>query len=637
MTGAEGRSRSLSRRSLLVALIPSVSIVVALASLFVVTTSKNDAARGVAHSDRVELGATRTLSLLVDAETGVRGYGATGSPRFLEPYDQAVRQLPGTLSALRAAIEQDPPQRTRVATLSRLSESLLHELDALRRSIADEPTSAPNILNLTTRQKATMDRIRAVVTDIDGAERVERSDRERRAATLDRVAVAVTVAGGAVGILGGLVVAWAMSRSESERLQAERQRAAQALLDSEQGREHSEIVFRSSAAGIATIGLDGRCTSINPVGAEILGYDVEDLIDRDLHALVHHRRPDGRAYPAEECAVRGAMWRDARVDVDDEVIWRRDGERVPVAYSAASLRTNGVVSGVVVTFADISDRRGPTMVDERSAELRAAIANAEFVLHYQPKVEVATGNLLGVEALVRWQHPSRGLVFPDEFIALAEETGHIEALTDWLVDEAVQQQARWKADGLDLSVAVNLSVRSLADAGFPDRVSATCRRHGVTADRLELEVTESAVMANPDQSVAVLDQLVQLGHCISIDDFGTGFSSLAYLRNLPVTTVKIDKSFVMSLPDSNEDAHIVRGTIDLVHGLGKKVVAEGVESIDALNFLLLVGCDAAQGYYWSRPVPADALIAWADQHGPGARFDPAGVLPVRRPADEESR
>jgi EAL domain-containing protein (putative c-di-GMP-specific phosphodiesterase class I) len=161
---------------------------------------------------------------------------------------------------------------------------------------------------------------------------------------------------------------------------------------------------------------------------------------------------------------------------------------------------------------------------------------------------------------------------------------------------------------------VNLSVDSLTDRGFPDRVEGLCRRHGVSPGALELEVTESGVMAEPKLAILVLEALAAKGFALSIDDFGTGFSSLAYLRNLPVSLVKVDKSFVTDLPRSDPDAHIVRGIIDLVHGLGKTVVAEGVETPDGLAFLLRVGCDVGQGYHWSRPLPAPDLTLWLQDY-----------------------
>jgi EAL domain-containing protein (putative c-di-GMP-specific phosphodiesterase class I) len=266
-------------------------------------------------------------------------------------------------------------------------------------------------------------------------------------------------------------------------------------------------------------------------------------------------------------------------------------------------------------------RCGPRMeaqvqgdLEVESGELRNAIAAGHMVVYYQPKVGLFTGQALGVEALVRWQHPERGLVFPDDFIPAAERSGAMTELTDFVLDQAAGQYARWQANGIDLPVAVNLSASSLVDAALPDKITAVCDRHGISHRGLDLEITETSVMADPKVAIAVLSVLAERGFVMAIDDFGTGFSSLAYLAQLPVSVVKIDKSFVLDVVENNADAHIVRGIIELVHGLGKYVVAEGVESQDALNLLLLMGCDQGQGYHWSRPVPAEELTAWVTKH-----------------------
>lgn len=262
---------------------------------------------------------------------------------------------------------------------------------------------------------------------------------------------------------------------------------------------------------------------------------------------------------------------------------------------------------------------------DEAGELRHAIVAGQLVVYYQPKVELATGRVVGVEGLVRWQHPERGLVFPDDFVPLAEHSGTMADLNAFVLDEAARQHARWESIGLDLPVAVNLSPDSLLDAALPDKIAAVCDRHGIARRGIEVEITESSLITDPAAATAVLEALVNKGFVIAIDDFGTGFSSLSYLRDLPVSVVKVDKSFVLEIVNSDADARIVRGTIELARGLGKQVVAEGVETRDALNLLLLMGCEQGQGYHWSRPVPPDELTAWVLNHkvledgeGPGA-------------------
>jgi EAL domain-containing protein (putative c-di-GMP-specific phosphodiesterase class I) len=243
-------------------------------------------------------------------------------------------------------------------------------------------------------------------------------------------------------------------------------------------------------------------------------------------------------------------------------------------------------------------------------ELRRGIGAGELVMHYQPKADLATGAVCGVEALVRWQHPVRGLVPPDQFIPLAESAGLMPALTSSVLDQALRQCRTWRDAGLGLTVAVNLSVRSLHDLGFPDEVARLLATWAVPASALELEITETAIMAEPARAMNVLTALSHMGISLAIDDFGTGYSSLAYLKRLPVDTIKIDRSFVKDMTEDEEDGVIVRSTIDLGRNLGLQVVAEGVESEATWQRLRTEGCHLAQGYYLGRPLPADELTAW---------------------------
>jgi diguanylate cyclase (GGDEF)-like protein/PAS domain S-box-containing protein len=243
-------------------------------------------------------------------------------------------------------------------------------------------------------------------------------------------------------------------------------------------------------------------------------------------------------------------------------------------------------------------------------ELRRAIEADQLFLNYQPKVDVKTRSIVGAEALLRWRHPRRGLVPPGEFIPLAEQARVIKPLTWWVLGEAVKQCRAWEKDGPALEVAVNLSARSLHDPRLLERVTDLLSTHEVPPRRLQLEVTESAVMTDPDRAVEILGRLGALGVGVSIDDYGTGYSSLAYLRRLPVSEIKIDKSFVIGMSDDGQDRAIVRSTSELGHELGFRVVAEGVENERAFELLRAYGCDLAQGYYIARPMSADDLVAW---------------------------
>lgn len=234
------------------------------------------------------------------------------------------------------------------------------------------------------------------------------------------------------------------------------------------------------------------------------------------------------------------------------------------------------------------------------ATLPEALAAGQFALHYQPKLDLGSGSCAHAEALVRWIHPRFGFIPPDEFIQVIEQSGNISRLTSWIVDEAVRQARCWQDGGMAIHLSINLSTLDLLDRELPARFAAALARHGVDADAITLEVTESAVMRDPERARAMLSELRSTGLRLSIDDFGTGHSSLAQLKRLPVHELKIDKSFVLGLGPGTDDAAIVRSTIDLAHTLGLRVVAEGVETEASLTLLRELGCDVAQGYFISR-------------------------------------
>jgi diguanylate cyclase (GGDEF)-like protein/PAS domain S-box-containing protein len=239
-------------------------------------------------------------------------------------------------------------------------------------------------------------------------------------------------------------------------------------------------------------------------------------------------------------------------------------------------------------------------------DLGHCVTREELVLHYQPKIELASGRITGVEALVRWQHPTHGLLAPDRFMPEVERTHLIAPFTRWVLDAALRQQHMWREQGFDLTMAVNVSARSLRGAStLPETVAELTKRWHTAPGRLTLELTESALIG--EAAPAVLNLLHEMGELLSIDDFGTGYSSLAYLQRLPVNEIKIDRSFVTRLASVEDDAIIVRSTIELAHNLGLRVVAEGVEDHDVAEILVSYGCDDAQGYHYGRATAADAL------------------------------
>jgi EAL domain-containing protein (putative c-di-GMP-specific phosphodiesterase class I) len=246
-------------------------------------------------------------------------------------------------------------------------------------------------------------------------------------------------------------------------------------------------------------------------------------------------------------------------------------------------------------------------------ELRQAIEGNQLFLHYQPIVEFRSNLIIGIEALVRWQHPEHGFIPPDQFIGPAEQTGLIGPLTKFVLQEAATQCRMWREAGLSLRMSVNLSARNLQDHQFPDQVAEIINTCGIQPACLEFEITESAIMMNQASAIAILTRFKTMGIELAIDDFGTGYTSLGQLKKLPVQTIKIDKSFVLGMLAHDNDHAIVRSIIDLGHDLGLKVVAEGVENQAIWEQLAILGCDIAQGYHIGRPMLPGDLMKWSAQ------------------------
>jgi diguanylate cyclase (GGDEF)-like protein len=295
---------------------------------------------------------------------------------------------------------------------------------------------------------------------------------------------------------------------------------------------------------------------------------------------------------------------------------------VEASIGAAIFPTHGRDAASLIRRADIAmyaakDRRaGVAVYDPESdpndaerlalgAELGRAIANEELVLFYQPKISLSSGRIIGVETLVRWQHPHRGLLPPGEFMPFAERTGLIRPLSRYVLERAIRQCSVWQTAAIDIHVAVNLTPHDLVDAELPTEVAKLLAEAGLPAERLELEITESSIMRDPFRVRQVLLRLSEIGVRIAIDDFGTGYSSLGYLKHLPVDELKIDRSFVISM--AKDDGTVVRSTIDLARNLGLAVVAEGVETAETLERLKELGCDGAQGYFMGYPASAEEL------------------------------
>ncbi|WNB74200.1 putative bifunctional diguanylate cyclase/phosphodiesterase [Methylomonas koyamae] len=260
------------------------------------------------------------------------------------------------------------------------------------------------------------------------------------------------------------------------------------------------------------------------------------------------------------------------------------------------------------SYDDHSPRRLTLM-----SELRQAIEKEQLMIYYQPKVSVKTGKIYGVEGLVRWAHPKHGFIAPDEFIPMAERTRVIKHLTLWMLKRAFRDCAEWRRQGLELVVSVNLSTKDLHDPDLPDVMAGVAAAANIKPSWMMLEITESSIMNDPERAMETIQRLHEMGYKLSIDDFGTGYSSLAYLKKMPLSELKIDKSFVYDLLQSDNDAVIVKATINLAHNLGLQVTAEGVETQEVLERLASYRCDIAQGYWFSKPKPFNDFNVWLQQ------------------------
>jgi EAL domain-containing protein (putative c-di-GMP-specific phosphodiesterase class I) len=276
-------------------------------------------------------------------------------------------------------------------------------------------------------------------------------------------------------------------------------------------------------------------------------------------------------------------------------------------------------------YLDEPDQRQPSWLTLHD-DLRRAIEQGELTLFYQPRVEVRTGRLTHVEALVRWQHPQRGLLPPDRFIPLVEHSGLVGPFSAWVLNAALEQARRWREQGLDLAVSVNLSAQDLHDPQLPETLAHLLRRWAVPPGRVELEIVESGLVASRASAGDTLARLHALGVRIAVDDLGTGYSSFAYLTQLPLDELKIARSFVLQMALNQREAAVVRAMIGLAHDLGLTATAEGVEDETTWRLLSGLGCDRAQGYFIGRPMPPDALAHWIE----GAEWAPAGPARTER-------
>ncbi|HEV7240210.1 MAG TPA: EAL domain-containing protein [Thermoanaerobaculia bacterium] len=353
---------------------------------------------------------------------------------------------------------------------------------------------------------------------------------------------------------------------------------------------------------------------------QIRGEDVVARLGGDEFALLLPRTPDTTSVAATARLLLGTLEQPFVIEGQVLEVGASIGialfpehgadartllRRADVAMYAAKQRQ----SGYSFHREDGESRSSPDQL-ALVVELRGAVERNELVAHYQPKLHMRSGLMTRAEVLVRWEHPQRGHLAPGTFIPLAERTGLIRGVTDWLLDHAIGQCRVWQDAGAPIHIAVNVSARSLLDQELPRKVQSTLDRWGVDPRFLKIEITESSIMADPAHALAILAMLQSMGVRLSVDDFGTGYSSLTHLRELPIDEIKIDKSFVIGMRTSEADAAIVRTVIDLAHNLGKQVCAEGVEDEATWKLLKDLGCDLAQGFWIAKPMAADELMEW---------------------------
>jgi diguanylate cyclase (GGDEF)-like protein len=377
--------------------------------------------------------------------------------------------------------------------------------------------------------------------------------------------------------------------------------------------------FRAISANIGLEGVEQllRIISEQLQGPLRPGDTVARLSDNEFLLLVQNAETDGAVAMADQ--LQRLLIKPQRIGEQDIAMdacigiaaYPVNGDSAPELLRRASIARQDAAQlpgrlQVYVDGRDVAHLRQISLI----RDLRLAARNGELALHYQPKLDIRNGRVTQAEALLRWQHPQFGSVSPAEFIVLAERTGSIQILTNWVIEESLRQLAEWAQRGLILQVSVNISADDLLGRDLADRVSALLKLYRVPAEQLIFEITESAIMREPEQSLKVLNRLREFGISLSVDDFGTGYSSLAHLKRLPVQELKIDQSFVRDLDETSEDAVIVRSTIEMSHNLGLKVVAEGVEYEHSLRLLERWQCDTAQGYLISRPLNAVAFEAW---------------------------
>ncbi len=371
------------------------------------------------------------------------------------------------------------------------------------------------------------------------------------------------------------------------------------------GRNSSDLILKQIATRLQSVVLDPD--SVARIDGNVFGILLTD-IDDDLMEAQYLAQAIQKAMEQAFIVERLQFAVHSNVGI---VHFPKHGEdvdslvqRAGVALYMARSSNNGYS-----VYESSFDKHSPMRLTLMS-ELRNAIDRDQLELYYQPKISIQNCQLFGAEALVRWNHPKHGFISPEEFIPMAERTRTIKSLTLWVLKRAFQHCAEWHKQGQEIKISVNLSAKDLLDPNLPDIIAGVTASSGVKPEWIILEITESSIMTDPERALTVIDRLNTMGFELAVDDFGTGYSSLAYLKKMPLSELKIDKSFVEDIQNSENDAIIVKATINLAHNLGLHVTAEGVENQEILNRLKGYDCDIAQGYYFSKPLAVDDFNDW---------------------------
>lgn len=372
------------------------------------------------------------------------------------------------------------------------------------------------------------------------------------------------------------------------------------------------MTLKSMGSGLIATDIKGAITYMNPTAESITGFTKQEALGKPLESIFI--MSDDKTSVGVRRFIRSMS---TEVVCGKTVIYTANNIEKYVFGSLTSITNDfNEFIGVVLVFEDTAEgaeiaaaSAASDYHDEKSSmadALRYAIEREELLLHYQPKVDGKTGELVGMEALVRWQHPEKGLIYPSDFIPLAEETGLIKALDEWVLRRACSQLNHWRELGYsNIRLAVNLSAWQFKHRHLPETVAEVLKETGIDASCLELEITETVAMENMKSAINIMSALIEMGVIISIDDFGTGYSSLNYLKHLPISYLKIDQTFIADISENKNTHAIVKAIIEVAHTLSLKVIAEGVETKEQLHSLQHLGCDEIQGFYISRPLPVE--------------------------------